>query len=160
MPSGTSNANLITQSADSALSVQVLNGLKRIRFSGRLVTSISLHARKTQCQPTGILGACLNLVEGDFSNELRTNEDRVCVASDFELQEFLRLPGEHLVGQTFECLSQHHEAAALGVACTEVQIAERAFAAATSPLGGEDHQVERARLLQFQPRLTAPPRRV
>src|SRR5439155_20090179 len=97
----------------------------------------------------------LDLVERDFSHDFRPDIDRVGIASDLELEEFLRLPRQHLVGQPLERLSQHDEAAALGIARAEVEVAERPFAAAAAPLGREDYEIERARLLHFEPGLSA-----
>ena len=70
-------------------------------------------------------------------------------------EEPFGLPGQHLVGQPFECLPEHDEPAALGVARTEVEVAERAPAAAASPLDREHDEIERPGPFDLQPRLAA-----
>ena len=57
--------------------------------------------------------------------------------------ELLRLPLEHRVREPLERLAEHDERAALGIAGAEMEVAQPAAAAAMSPLGGEDDEVER-----------------
>ena len=99
--------------------------------------------------------ARLDVVEGNFRDHFGPHVHRVRVAADFQLQEFLRLPRQHPIREPLERLAQHDEPAALGIACAEVQVAERALTAAAAPLGGEDDEVERPRLLDLQPCLAA-----
>src|SRR5207245_9497655 len=73
-----------------------------------------------------------------------------------EPEELPGLPREHLVGHALEGLAEHREAAALDVAGAEMQVAERAAAAAVAPLRREHDEVERARALHLEPRLAAP----
>src|SRR5829696_4013509 len=56
--------------------------------------------------------------------------------------------------------AQHHEPPVHWIPGAEVQVAEPSRSPAMTPLGGEDHQVERARDLHLQPLLTAPARGV
>src|SRR2546430_15441584 len=83
-----------------------------------------------------------DLVERDFGDDLGADVHGVVVASDLDLEEFLGLPGEHLVGQSLERLAEHHESAAFGVARAQMQIAQRAAAPAAAPLRGEDDEIE------------------
>ena len=61
------------------------------------------------------------------ATSFRADVDGVVVARDLELEQPLRLPRQHLVGQSFERLAEHDEAAALGIARAEVQVAEHAL---------------------------------
>src|SRR4051794_2685549 len=133
---------------------------KRIGFAGALVRPIALHSREAERHPAGILRAGLDLVERDLHDELRPHVDGVVVAPDLELEELLRLPGEHLVGHALEGLSEHDEPAALRIARAQMQIAERADATAAAPLRRQHDEIERPRLLHLQPCLAAAPRRV
>ncbi len=65
------------------------------------------------------------------------------------------LPRQHLVREPLEGLAEHREAAVHGIPRAEVKVAEPALAAAVSPFGREDHQVEGARLLHLEPALAA-----
>src|SRR5262249_20848062 len=138
-----------------ALLVQRLDGREGVGFGGALVGAIAFDAREAKRQAAGILRARLNLVERDFRDDLRLGIHRIRVATDLELEEPFGLPRQHLVGEAFERLAEHHEAAALGIARAEMEIAQPSFAPAAAPLDGEDHEIERARLLHLQPRLTA-----
>jgi hypothetical protein len=55
--------------------------------------------------------ALLQIVEGNFDDELRADIHGVGVPRDFELQQLLRLPAKHLIRHSLECFSKHHEAA-------------------------------------------------
>ena len=86
--------------------------------------------------------AFLEVVERNLDDELGPHVDGERVTRDLQLQELLGLPGEHVVGQSLERLAEHDEAAALRVPGAEVQVAQRAAAAAVSPFGGEHDQVQ------------------
>ena len=73
-----------------------------------------------------------------------------------ELDESLRLPGEHLVGHALERLAEHHEADRRPVAGAEVDVGEPAAAAAGAPLDREHHQVEGVHRLHLHPGGAAP----
>ena len=131
------------------------NGRDGVGLGGGLVGPIPLDAREAERDAAGILRARLHVVERDLDDDLRAHVDGVVVAADLELEELLRLPREHLVGQPLERLAEHDEAAALGVARAEVQVAERPAPAPAAPLRREHDEIERARLLHLQPRLPA-----
>src|SRR4051794_31433107 len=116
------------------LLVQTLNGRERVGLGRRLVAAVPLDAREPQREPPGILRALLNFVERDLGDDLRSQVHGVAVARDLELEEPLRLPREHLVGEPLERLAEHHEAAALAVARAEVQVAQPSLAPAAAPL--------------------------
>src|SRR5262249_20531726 len=90
--------------AERAIDLQ--NRRDGVGFSRRLVGPIPLHARKTQRDTPRILRACLNLVERDLRHHLGPDVYGVVVAANLELQELLRLPRQHLVGEPLERLAQ------------------------------------------------------
>src|SRR6059058_1797539 len=128
----------------SQLPIYLSHGRVRVCVRGALVLAVSLHTREAQREAPRILRARLNFIERNFRDDLGTNEHNVTIAADLELEKLLRLPPEHLVGQSFERLAEHDEAAALGVARAEMQIAQRSLTPAAAPLRREDHEVERA----------------
>src|SRR2546427_2872410 len=134
------------------LLIDRLNRRKCVRVGRRLVVSVPFDPREAEREPAGILRAGLDLVERDFGDDLGPDEDRVGVAADLDLEKLLRLPREHLVGEPLERLAEHDEAAVRGVPRPEMQVAERPSSSAAAPFGGEDHEVERPRLLHLQPR--------
>src|SRR4051812_45618989 len=142
------------------LLVDRLDRRERVGFRRRFVATIAFHARETQREAAGILRARLEVVERDLGNDVGLEEHRVGIAPDLELEEALRLPREHLVGEALEGLAEHDEAAAFGVPRAEVQVAQPPFAPATPPLDRENHEIERTRLLHLQPRGAAPASRV
>src|SRR5262245_22424979 len=113
------------RSLTGGLLIDRLNRRERVGVAGGLVAAVALYASGAGRAPARILRAGLDVVERDFGDDLRPHEHDVLVARDFDLEEALRLPREHLVGQTLERLAEHDEAAALGVAGTEVQVAQR-----------------------------------
>src|SRR5262249_30200773 len=135
--------------------IDLEDGRDGVCLRGRLVGPIPLDPREAKGDAAWILWARLDFVERDLRDDLRSDVDRVIVAADLELQELLRLPGEHLVRQSLERLAEHDESAAQGIACAQMEVAERAAAPTASPLGSEDDEVERPRLLDLQPRRTA-----
>src|SRR5262245_22088059 len=108
--------------------VNRLHGRKRVGFAGGLVGAVSLYTCKPQREPSGILRTFLNLIERDLDHELRPHMDDVCVARHFQLEQPGRLPRQHLISHALERLAEHHEAAALGVARAQMQVAQRAMA--------------------------------
>ena len=76
---------------------------------------------------------------------------RVGIPPDFELLQPFGLPRQHLVGQAFEGLAQHHERLTFGIAGAEVEIAEPPAAPTVPPFSGQDDEVERPGLLDLQP---------
>ena len=99
-------------------------------------------------------------VECDFRHQLRLlHVHRIAVARDFQLQQFLRLPGQHFIGQSFERLPEHGEASTFRVARAEVEIAQPTAPSATAPLRRpESPDPACACLLDFEPALPACPR--
>src|SRR5580658_2715858 len=114
---------------------QTLYHLKGIGFGGGFVRAKALHPGKTQSQTAHVARADLDFVERNFDHQLRLDVHGIAVAVDFKLQQFLRLPLEHFVGEALERLAQHCEAALFGVARSEMQVAEPSLATAVSPLG-------------------------
>src|SRR5262249_28668863 len=113
-----------------ALAIDGLNGRVGIGVGSGLVGAVALDAREPQRKAAGIVRARLNVVERDLGDDLGPHVDRVVVAADLELEEAFGLPREHLVGEPLERLAEHDEAAALGVARAEMEVAERALAPA------------------------------
>src|SRR5207248_8349539 len=106
--------------------------------------------REAERESTEIHGALLEAVEGNFDDELGTNVDDDTVVARLELLQLLRLPLEQLVGHSLECLAEHDEPTG-GIACAQMKIGQPALPPAVTPLGGEDHEVERVRLFDLEP---------
>ena len=85
---------------------------------------------------------------------------RVAVAPDFALQQLLGLPRQQLVGEALERLAQHREASLHHIPRAQMKIAEPPLAASAAPLGRQNHQIQRAGLLDLQPALSPPAGRV
>src|SRR5689334_2191253 len=96
------------------------HGRERVRVLRPLVRPVPLDAGEAQRDPARVARAALDAVEGDLDDELGAHVHDVALAACLELEQGLRLPGEHLVRQTLERLAQHDEAAALGVARPQV----------------------------------------
>src|SRR4051812_47118574 len=94
--------------------VQAANRLIGIGLPGPLVVTVTFDPCKPKGKPARILRALLDVVEGDLHHQFRPDEDDVTVASDFAREQFARLPGKQLVGQSLEGLAEHHESAAFG----------------------------------------------
>src|SRR3954468_20826596 len=73
------------------------------------VGAIAFDAGKPEGNATRILAAALDLVERDFHHQLGPHIDGDAIAGDLELPQLLRLPLQHLIGHTLECLPQHDE---------------------------------------------------
>lgn len=65
------------------------------------------------------------------------------------------MPGEHFIGEALEGLAEHDEGSGGGVTSAEVEVAEEAAAAAVTPFGGENDEVEGVGRFDFAPRLAA-----
>src|SRR5207237_6310272 len=83
-------------------------------------------------------------------DELGTYVDNNAVMARLELLQLLRLPLEQLVGHSFECLAEHDESTG-GIAGAQMKVRQPALPPAVTPLGGEDHEVERVRLFDLDP---------
>ena len=128
--------------------------------SAGLVRSIPFDARKSQRQSAGILRALLQIVEGNFDDQLRTHEHDMALTAHFPFEQRRRLPLEQRIGHPLECLAEHDEAVARGIASAKVEIAQPPAPSAAAPFGGEHDEIERANLLDLQPRASAAARRV
>src|SRR5205085_11489717 len=112
---------------------------------------IAFHAREAKRKASRITRRLLNVTECDFHNQLRLHEHGMGITIGLKGQKLFGLPTQHLVGQPFEGLSEHHELPALLIARTEVKIGKPTFAAAVAPFSRKDDKVESGRLLQLEP---------
>src|SRR5439155_11788860 len=95
--------------------------------------------------------APLHAVESDLDDQRRLRANRPLLARALEVEQPLRLPGEHLVGEALEGLADHDEAAVHRVARAEMQVAEPAAPATVPPFGGQHREVERDGRLPLEP---------
>src|SRR5260370_7614086 len=101
-----------------------------------LVRPVALDPGEPQRQASRILGARLDVIEGDLDDELGTHVHRVPVASGLELLQLRGLPGEHLVGHALEGLAEHDEPARVGITRAEIEARAPAATAAAPPFAG------------------------
>src|SRR5262249_38489877 len=113
---------------------QLLHGLIHVDIRHPLIRAIPLHACKSKRQTALIPRADLNLVKRDLDHNLRFDIDRVGIAPDLPLQQFLRLPFQHFVSEALKSLAEHGVAALFDVACAEMEIAEPTLPASVPPL--------------------------
>src|SRR4029450_3159637 len=106
----------------------------------RLVGAIAEHPSESQRDAARVAGAALDSVEGDLDNEVRLDPYQPVVLLDGSGEELLGLPGQELVGQTFEGLAEHDELARAGIASAEVEVGQPASAATVAPLGGRSEE--------------------
>src|SRR5437899_12672359 len=97
-----------------SLFVDHLNAREGVRLVRGLVRPVALHAGETERQSARVPRADLNVIEGNFNDQLGANVDRAGVAADLEREELLGLPGQHLVRQPLERFAEHDEATTLG----------------------------------------------
>src|SRR5262249_7005981 len=121
---------------------QFAHGVDGVGFRGTLVGAITLHTCKPQRQTRGVLRAFLNLVERNFNHDFRPHVHGIRVACNLELEQLLRLPLQHLVGQPLEGLPQHDELSTHRIACAEMQVGQPPAPPPMSPLGSEDYEVQ------------------
>src|SRR5690606_21182762 len=137
------------------------DGVDRVGVLGALVGAVAQDPGETEGHAARIAGRALHAVEGDLHHQLWTDLYGPLVRGTLgEFQEAFRLPGEQLVGQALEGLPQHDEPARRRVAGAEMEVGQLALPAAVTPLGGQDHQVERVAGLHLDPARAAPPGRV
>src|SRR6185312_6099366 len=102
------------------------------------VVAVALHAGEAKGQAAGIARARLQIAEGDLRDDFGPYVDRVSVAADLAGEKRLRLPGEHRVGESLERLAEHDVLAGGRVERAEMEVRERAGAAAVAPFGRDD----------------------
>src|SRR5262245_6158600 len=108
------------------LLVDLLNRRKRVGLAGGFLGPVTFDTGEPERKPPGVLGALLNLVEGNLDHELGAYIHGVRIPGDLQFKQRFRLPCEHLVRQAFERLAQHDESAALGIPRAEMEVAQRA----------------------------------
>jgi len=99
----------------------------------------------------------LNLVERNLDHQLWPNGNSPAISAGFEGKQLFGLPAKHLIGESLECLAQHHELPALRIPRPQVKIGQPAGAAAVSPLRSQYDQVERISCFQLEPVISALP---
>ena len=111
--------------------------------------SIPFHPCKAQRHTGRVLWALLDLVHGDFGNQLGAHVHDPLAACDLELEQPLCLPLEQLVGQPFEGLAEHDDATVSRVPGPQMEVGEPAAAPPAAPLGRQHNQVQGMRLLDL-----------
>src|SRR3569623_91237 len=110
-------------------------GFHGIGVFGTFVGTVLLDACEAQSEAAGVLRALLQIIEGDFHHQFGPHVHRVSVGGNLQLLQSLRLPRQHLIGETLEGLSQHDEIPSFRITRTEVEIAEPTLAPAVAPFG-------------------------
>ncbi len=82
------------------------NRLDSVGMFGAPVRPLALEPGKAQRQAARILGAGLNIIEGDFHYKLGAQINGVSIAAGLQLLKLPRLPFERLVRQPFERLQR------------------------------------------------------
>src|SRR5205814_8825217 len=97
--------------------------------------AVRAHPREPQRGPSRVTRRRLYAVERDLGYQLGPHVyDRV-VATGRQLLQSRGLPRQHLVGETFERLADHHELLRVAIARAEVEVREPAATTTVSPLG-------------------------
>ena len=127
------------------------HGIDRVGILRRFVGAVALDAGETQRKSAGIMRARLQIVEGDFDNQLGAHVHGHSIARRLAREKRRCLPGEHFVGHALEGLAEHDEPAVGIVTRGQMQVGQEALAAPIAPLRGEHDEVERVQPLDLEP---------
>src|SRR4051812_2064753 len=141
----------VTSRASPMCREKLAHRFDRIGFFRALVAAIAFDAREAQRDSAGILRTFLNFVQRNLDDQLGPYVYRACIARDFELEQLVRLPLQHRIGESFEGFSEHDELACARVASAEVQVGKPSMPAPVAPFGGKDDEIECVRLLDLEP---------
>ncbi len=81
----------------------------------------------------------------------------MAVASDFQLQQFLRLPGQHLIRQPLESFAEHANPPRSRARAPQMQIAQPAPPPAVTHSAARITKIESSPPLRLQPLCPRPP---
>ena len=116
------NSGSIASGGERLALVDRAHRVDGVRLLRPLVGTVGFDPGEAQRQAARVVRAHLQVVEGDLDDQLGAHVDGIAVARDLTGQQLLGLPGEHLIGQAFERLAEHDEAAVRRVAGAQVQI--------------------------------------